>query len=389
MASGRRLAFLYACPNSVLDTSSGAAFSVRTLLIALAARGHGAAALQATVFDSDAAAASAKAAQAKEHSRVLRIEDKGVEHFVVPTQSRRRGLMIANEQETFFAFFRNVLETRRPDVVLTWGGRLLEMALRDEARRRGVAVVFVLANGLYRRASTFANADLLVTESPATAALYEQRLGLDVKSIGKLVDPAQFKAAARTPRFITFLNPQPEKGVALFATLARRARAELPEAEFLVVEGRGTWQEAVDLLRLDPNDFGNIHVSPMTRDLKTVYANTRVLLVPSLWHESGPRVVPEALLNGIPVLGARSGGIPEGLAGSGYTFETPPAVQSNWNALAPDEAVTPWLDVLKRLVRDEAFYAEESKKALEASKHHDLDRSVSNFLDAVTPLVGA
>ena len=45
------------------------------------------------------------------------------------------------------------------------------------------------------------------------------------------------------------------------------------------------------------------------------------------------------------------------------------------------------LDVLKRLVRDEAFYADESRKALEAAKLHDLDRNVDRFLEAVLPLI--
>lgn len=349
-------------------------------MAALAGRGHRATVLQATIFDSPA---GAKATAAPDGDKPFRFVRRGVNHLVVPTKRGERGFMTADEEERFLTLFRELLRKERPDFVLTWGGYLLDGALRAEARRQDVPVVFVVFNGTYRRADTFAHADLVVTDSAATATLYKERLGLDLRSIGTLIDPAQFKVAARTPRYITFINPLPEKGASVFAALARRARAALPEAEFLVVEARGTWRAAAERLRLDPQDFGNIHVSPMRTDLRAVYANTRVLLVPSLWHDSGPTVIAAALLNGIPVLGSASGGIPEMLAGSGRVFELPPALHASWESAAPDDVVTPWLDALTRLLRDEAFYAEESAKALESAKSHDLDRNVSRFLEAV------
>src|SRR5207247_9820483 len=49
-----------------------------------------------------------------------------------------------------------------------------------------------------------------------------------------------------------------------------------------------------------------------------VYAQIDVLVVPSLWLENSPLVIHEALMAGIPVVGARIGGI-SGLVDDGRT----------------------------------------------------------------------
>ena len=47
-----------------------------------------------------------------------------------------------------------------------------------------------------------------------------------------------------------------------------------------------------------------------------------VLVVPSLWHDTAPRVVFEAFAQGVPVVGSNRGGIPELVAdGTGWLFE--------------------------------------------------------------------
>ncbi len=45
--------------------------------------------------------------------------------------------------------------------------------------------------------------------------------------------------------------------------------------------------------------------------VEAVYGTFDVLVVPSLWPENSPLVIHEAFMRGIPVVGARTGGIPE------------------------------------------------------------------------------
>ena len=375
---------LFACPHSLLDASSGAALSVRTLLAALVAQGSPAVALQATVFDSPAGAAEVlEAGTAHADKRLLRTADQGIEHIFVRTASTSRTQMTSEEQEVFLRTFRDEIRARRPDVVVLWGAMLLEMTIAREAREAGIAVVFYLVNDGYREAATFRDVSAIVTDTHATARLYKERLGLHCRVVGKFIDPVSVMAAQRRPEYITFINPTFEKGVGIFAALARLAIAELPEARFLVVQSRGRWNDVLKELGFTAANFPNVKVLGHQPDMRPVYASTRALLVPSIWHESGARVIPEALLNGIPVLASRSGGSPELVGQGGVLFDLPEAARDNRAKAAPEDAVRPWLDELRRLLRDEAHASRMRSLAIAEAAKFDLQASTRRFLQVL------
>jgi hypothetical protein len=375
---------LFACPSSLFDGANGAALSVRTLLASLAAQGSPVVALQATVFDSPAGGAEVlEAGAAHADKRLLRIATQGIEHILVRTASTARTLMTSEEQEVFLRTFRSEIRTRKPDVVVLWGAMLLEMTVAREAREAGIAVVFYLVNEAYREAATFKDVSAIVTDTSATAQLYRERLGLHCHAVGKFIDPAAVVAPQWRPEYITFVNSTFEKGVSVFVALARLALAELPEARFLVVQGRGRWAEALKVLGVTPADLPNVRVLGHQQDMRAVYATTRAVLVPSLTHESGARVIPEALLNGIPVLASRSGGSPELVGQGGTLFELPDEVRADRSRCASTDAVRPWLDELRRLLRDDAYALQMHGQALAEAARFDLQASTRRFLQAV------
>ncbi len=51
--------------------------------------------------------------------------------------------------------------------------------------------------------------------------------------------------------------------------------------------------------------------------MKSIYARTRILLVPSQWEEAWGRVVTEAHVSGIPVLASDVGGLPQAVGPGG------------------------------------------------------------------------
>lgn len=379
---------LYVCPMNVLDITSGAALSMRTMLSALAKRGFRVVALQAQVFDSAQGAEHVIAAgeQAKDKA-IMRAQVLGVEHLIVRTKAVRRQDMTSQEEEIYIRRFRDEIQHRRPEFIILWGGLLLEMTVMREAREAGVPVIFYLVNAGYQNKDTFRYVSRIVTDTQATAQLYKERHNLDCVPIGKFIDPGLIVAPQRKPEFITFINPSFEKGVNVFLPLARLAAREAPEIKFLVVQSRGRWGTALKVLKFKPDEFPNVKIIGHQRNMKPVYGATKALLLPSVWHESGARVIAEALINGIPVLASRTGGSAELVGTGGVVFDLPEKVRNERGVAAPEEVVRPWLEEIKRIWHDPAYYAELSAKVQEEAKQHDIERNTDRLLAAVQPVV--
>ncbi|MES2999413.1 MAG: glycosyltransferase family 4 protein [Pseudomonadota bacterium] len=386
--AAKQPSILFACASNILDITSGAALSMRTLLGSLVASGFRAVALQATVFDSAQGGEHViKAGEDHKDKKFLRTVVFGVEHIIVRTKATFRPEMTCGEQELFLQRFRAELRERRPDMIILWGGMLLEMTMMREAREAGIPVVFYLVNGGYNHLETFKYATVIVTDTEATAQLYKERLGLTCHPIGKFIDTSLIKAAERKPEFITFINPSLEKGVNVFMPLAKLAQTELPEAKFLVVQSRGRWGNALKTLGYEATDFPNVKVIGHQKDMRAVYGPTRALLLPSVWHESGARVIPEALLNGIPVLASNSGGSAELVGKAGRIFDLPEIVKDKRGERAADDVVRPWLDEIRKILQDPAHYDQLCAAAQEESGKHDLKGNTRRFIAAVGPYV--
>jgi glycosyltransferase involved in cell wall biosynthesis len=110
----------------------------------------------------------------------------------------------------------------------------------------------------------------------------------------------------------------------------------------------------------------NILVSPPTGQPKEIYAGTRVLLVPSLGQDAAPRVIAEALVNGIPPIVSDRGGLAEAANGGGFVVAIPPEVTSATRVPVSAEIAAPWVELILRLTEDDAAYAEASRRASQA-----------------------
>lgn len=98
--------------------------------------------------------------------------------------------------------------------------------------------------------------------------------------------------------YITLINTNENKGGYIFADIAR----QMPKTKFLAVKGAYGYQ-----YECFPS---NVKVIDNTPDMKSVYRQTKILLVPSL-KESYGRVALEAMLNGIPVIAHGTMGLRE------------------------------------------------------------------------------
>lgn len=123
-----------------------------------------------------------------------------------------------------------------------------------------------------------------------------------------VVRPPVVASQYRTPgkgSKVTLVNLYEPKGGDVFWELARR----MPDVEFLGV--KGAYGEQVD-----EGPLPNVTIVEHTPDMRAVYAQTRVLIMPSR-YESWGRVGVEAMCSGIPVVANPTPGLLESLGDAG------------------------------------------------------------------------
>src|SRR5262249_41942174 len=209
-----------------------------------------------------------------------------------------------------------------PGVLLTYGSSGEEVRRRTELRATGVRVVFFLRNLSYLHPRSFAEVDAIVTPSRFLSETYFARSGVRSFHLPPCICPDDVLAPCVEPVFCTLINPSEEKGLLFFLQIVRIAAADRPEIPFLAIESRGSG----DLIAQTSRSLGirlenaNLHVARNTPKPSQIYCVTRVLLVPSLIPDAAPRVIAEAQLNGVPVIGSDRGGIEETIGSGGYVL---------------------------------------------------------------------
>lgn len=381
---------LWFSPCALHDTSSGAALQCRIMLHKLQQRGVQITALGGLIFDHPAGRALLEKPleQVTPEKTFFTLRDSDMDFIYMRTESSENRKIRGEEQDRLLLQFLKLLESFRPDVIMGYGGDTLSMTVRAEARRRGIPVVYVLCNGNHK-AFTFPDCDLVITDSQATGEYYRQQFGINVIPTGEFILQNMVKTEQREPRYVTLVNPVPAKGVAILARLALMAQKELPDVRFLALQSRGDFAACLTQLHLPDSEekplvmdmFPNVDRAKHMTNMKPIYAATRVLLAPSLWYESWGRVTTEAVINGIPVLASRSGGLPEAVGEGGICLDAPEACRKDHLRIPTEEEMRPWMDALKRLLAED--WTEPCARAAAA---HDVERYADRLLDLLQPL---
>jgi glycosyltransferase involved in cell wall biosynthesis len=241
-----------------------------------------------------------------------------------------------------------------------------------------VRVVFALHNFAYQDASLFRHVDAILVPSQTAREYYRRTLGIESTPIPGPLDETRVLCEGAERRFLTFVNPQPDKGVFWFARIAYELGQRRPDIPLLVVEGRAgsEWLHRVGLGKVGR---ANLHVMANTPDPRDFYRLSKVMLSPTLVPESFGRVPVEAMLNGIPVLASRRGALVETLAEAGFLLEVPERFTPDTRSVPSAEAVRPWLEIIERLWDDPAFYDVESERCRRAAAVWHRDRLRPRF----------
>lgn len=387
---------LFSAINCTLDTSNGAAISIRTFLRFLSRFGVECRSFSASVYDRPATAdplenimaTGALPVQEPGLPQTLWLAaDEAVQHYIEFMPARHHREFTAADEQTLYNRVLRMLDTYEPDVLLLYGARRYERSLLRKARERGIATIFYLVHPGYKKIEDFQHADMIFTDTEATRQLFADRLGLECRVIGKFIEKPPAPPDAPTPQFVTFINPSAEKGVTLFLRIVELAARTLPYARFLVVESRANLEAAEQRTGLDVSRFGNVIRVGLQREMGRIFAVTKILLVPSLWHDSGPRVTVEALSYGIPVVATNRGGIAElvGDAGS-LVAPPPPLVEDHWLVPPISEAI-PWVEILRQLLGDRMLYEQFHQAALAQWQRHDPSLRLPRIVSELEQLV--
>jgi len=379
----RRL--LFASVHGYADPSSGAAWATRDILELLAARGVDCRVVSTGVLDYERETPldpvlDALGVPARPAAGACEFALGGVRVAVVRTASSRvERSSDPVESRAFLALAERALDDFRPRVLLTYGGHPANLALMARARRRGVPVVFHLHNFAYGDRRCFADASAVLVPSEYSRRYYARRLGLDCAAVPLPVVPARAVAPAREPRYLTFVNPHPDKGAVVFARIAAELYARRPDIPLLVVEGRAT-ADGLAGVRLDLSELRNLHRLPNLSSPRAIYRVTRALLAPSLFRESFGRVAAEALCNGVPVLASDRGALPETLGDAGFVFTVPERCTPTGDAVPTAREVAPWVATVERLWDDPGFEAAHRARALAEARRWGPDALAGRYL---------
>ena len=184
-----------------------------------------------------------------------------------------------------------------------------------------------------------------LANSHFTAERFQQEFSLPAVVIPPVFKAEDYRTSSSEDN-VTFINPHPHKGVDIATELVARC----PDIPFSFVRSWDIPEQEAFLGELI-GKHKNLTLAGPTRKMKDIYSRAKILLAPSRWEEAWGRVATEAQFSGIPVLASNKGGLPESVGPGGIQLD-------------PDGPIEDWVEALRRLWFDKAFYADLSAKAL-------------------------
>ncbi|WP_208107369.1 glycosyltransferase [Halomonas ventosae] len=366
------------------------------MLIQLAQQGYEIMVVGATIFDAEKGTFKLRdhwKTIEEKHNKVVKVNDGVLTHHLIATKSIIRNQMTAQEEGTWYGLYTKALKEFKPDLVWFYGGQTLDMLIPDEARSRGIPSAAYLVNGNYQGTRWCRDVDLIITDSQATADFYKERQGFSPVPVGTFIDPQTVLAEHHERKHLLFINPSLQKGAGIVVQMAVLLEKQRPDIKFEVVESRGNWHALVKkitaMLGEERDSLSNVTVTPNTDDMRPIYGRARLLLAPSLWWESGARVLVESMINGVPAVVTDRGGSPEMIQNGGLKIKLPEQCHEKpFTSLPKPELLQPLLDRIIQLYDDEVLYQQYVARAREVGRtRHALATSTGRLMEAFAPLV--
>ncbi|NKB56675.1 MAG: glycosyltransferase [Alphaproteobacteria bacterium] len=401
---------LLAFHNAYTDSTSGAARATRTLMEWLREAGHECAALGTARFettppdDLDAHLSAlgvplnrqppperfgkyVKGRGGRGRGReTIGFTLNGVPVTMLMTQHNRQAKPNRLEYEQFFYHFDMACAAMRPDLLITYGGHSVVQEAMRRAQSQGITTLFWLHIQGHEDKRYFKHADYALAPSSYLARHYEKAVEIECADLPPPLHYGEILAPAENRTFVTFVNPAPHKGIALFARLADMLGSARPDIPILVVQSAADATMLNSVPGIDFAKYPQILASPRVPRPADFFELTRILLVPSLFEEPFGMVAAEALINGIPALVSDRGGLPDTVGDAGTVLPLPDWLKLDTNRVVDIEDAQPWFDAVCRLWDDPDAYAAAAKAREVAARLYDEQTLRQRYLDYIEGL---
>jgi glycosyltransferase involved in cell wall biosynthesis len=262
-----------------------------------------------------------------------------------------------------------VVGTLAPTAAVVHPGQQIECAKRLIALNVPT-IVYVCDVEFDRLSGPFFKHPLLnyTANSAFTAEAVRRAFQIECDVVPPLVRRASYATESERTH-VVFVNPVPQKGVAMVIALARL----LPHRKFLIVE---CWPiPRLERLKLwfAARALRNVTWRRPTNDMREVYRCAKLVLVPSRWREAWCRVVTEAHCSGIPVIATGIGGLTESVGSGGILID-------------PEAGAAEWAKAVEMLWNDAAAYdgyvqaARASSERLEVDENYLSEKLLAKFV---------
>lgn len=240
-----------------------------------------------------------------------------------------------------------LVERTAPDLAVINAGAPMRLARRFAAL--GVPTIVYVRDAFFGELGGPLDSGSLmayVTTSQALGRRIEEAFGISPVCIPPIVLPELYRVEP-SRRNVTFVCPHPKKGLETALLLAARR----PDIPFVFQESWpvGLRERTARNRRIAAQP--NVTLRPRTLDMRSVYREARLMLIPTPVFEGWGRVASEAQVSGIPSLANGVGGLPESVGRGGLIVD-------------PEAGIDAWEAALSRMWDDPAEYARLSAEAL-------------------------
>ncbi len=310
---------LFANAHSLFDYTDGASNSIRLILERLSQLGHEVFVVTGLISNGlDGFNYSKEFFKKDLNDEIKRFKKNGINFSLVKTNKWQRLQLSSIEQEIIYREAESIIKENNINLIIGWGNLLLEESIFRKAKDHNIKICFYLVSPSYKGKKIFLmkNSDFAITDSQSTLNLYKNEYIKPIFVLPKFLDKSSknnLKNIKKKNKYkCLFVNPIIKKGLEPFILICHFANKNDMPLDFICIDSNYNLVNELRLLNYDINQLPlNIKIKSSQINNYELFKDIDILLLPSLWHESGSRLICEAYSYGIPVIGFNTGGTSE------------------------------------------------------------------------------